>query len=225
MRILVVEDEAEMASLLASIVGEAGFVVDVVGSIGDALEASRQRDYGVILLDRRLPDGDGVSRLREFRALRPSARIIMVSALDALTDKVGGLDAGADDYLTKPFQSEELLARIRACLRRPAGEALPPLALGALSLDLASREVAVEGRPCAFNRRELMLLQAMMCRANRVATRESLMEEVYGLQDDVQANTLDSLVARLRRRLESLNARIEVHTVRGIGYMLTEAPR
>jgi two-component system OmpR family response regulator len=225
MRILVVENEVEMASLLASIVGEAGFVVDIVGSIGDALEATRQRDYSLILLDRRMPDGDGVSRLREFRALRPSARIIMVTALDALTDKVGGLDAGADDYLTKPFQGEELLARIRACLRRPAGETLPPLVVGSLSLDLATRVVAIEGRPCALNRRELMLLQAMMCRANRVATRESLMEEVYGLQDEVQANTLDTLVARLRRRLEGLDAGIEVHTVRGIGYMLTEASR
>jgi two-component system OmpR family response regulator len=225
MRILIVEDAAEMASLLASIVGEAGFVADIVGSIGDGLEATRQLDYSLILLDRRMPDGDGASRLREFRALRPGARIIMISALDALTDKVDGLDAGADDYLTKPVQGEELLARIRACLRRPAGEALPPLVLGALSLDLSTREVAIEGRPCAFNRRELMLLQAMMCRANRVATREALMDEVYGLQDEVQANTLDTLVARLRRRLESLEARIEVHTVRGIGYMLTESPR
>jgi len=224
MRILVVEDEAEMASLLASILGEAGFVVDIVGSIGDALEATRQRDYSLILLDRRMPDGDGVWRLHEFRTLRPGARIIMVTALDALTDKVDGLDAGADDYLTKPFQGEELLARIRACLRRPAGAALPPLVVGALSLDLSTREVAIKGRPCALNRRELMLLQAMMCRANRVATRESLMEEVYGIQDEVQANTLDTLVARLRRRLENLDARIEVHTVRGIGYMLTESP-
>lgn len=222
MRILLVEDEAEMARLIGPLVARAGFVIDHATSLGDAMEAARQRAYDLLLLDRRLPDGDGASLVPALRALRPGLRVIMLTALDALTDKVSGLEAGADDYLTKPFQAEELIARIRACMRRPGGEALPPIVVGALSLDLATREVAVGGRPVALNRRELMLLQALMRRASRVTTRESLLEEVYSLEDDVQANTLDTLASRLRRRLTELGAGVEIHTIRGVGYMLAE---
>jgi two-component system OmpR family response regulator len=115
------------------------------------------------------------------------------------------------------------MARIRACHRRPGGVTLPPLVVGLLSLNLSTREIAIAGRPVVVNRRELMLLQALMRRASRVTTREALLDEVYGLQDDVQANTLDTLVSRLRRRLSELGAGVAIHTVRGIGYMLTES--
>lgn len=222
MRILLVEDEPEMARLIASLVAATGLTVDHVGNLADAREATAHRAYDLLLLDRRLPDGDGVSFLPALRAMQPGARVMLLTAMDALNDKVSGLEAGADDYLTKPFQGEELIARIRACLRRPAGETLPPLRVGALSLDFASRDVTVNGRFVAFNRRELMLLQALMRRVSRVTTRETLLEEVYGLADDVQANTLDTLVSRLRRRLAELEAGVELHTVRGVGYMLTE---
>jgi two-component system OmpR family response regulator len=223
MRILLVEDEPEMARLIASLVTEAGFAVDHVTSLAEALEASRQHAYSLLLLDRRLPDGDGLSLLPTLRSMWPGIRVMMLTALDELSERVFGLDAGADDYLTKPFQGEELIARIRACHRRPGGAALPPLVVGLLSLDLATREVAVAGRPVAVNRRELMLLQALMRRASRVTTREALLDEIYSLQDDVQANTLDTLVSRLRRRLSELGASVAIHTVRGIGYMLTES--
>lgn len=221
MRILLVEDEPEMARLIASLVAAIGLTVDHVSNLADAREATAQHAYDLLLLDRRLPDGDGVSFLPTLRATRPGARVMLLTAMDALNDKVSGLEAGADDYLTKPFQGEELIARIRVCLRRPTGEALPPLRVGALSLNFTSRDVTVNGRFIAFNRRELMLLQALMRRVSRVTTREALLEEVYGLADDVQANTLDTLVSRLRRRLAELEAGVELHTVRGVGYMLT----
>lgn len=222
MRILLVEDEPEMARLIASLAASAGIMTDRAPSLLEALEAGRQRAYDMVIVDRRLPDGEGLSLVPVFRELCPGIRIMVLSALDALGDKVSGLDAGADDYMTKPFQGEELVARIRACLRRPGGVALPPLVVGALSLDLHTREVIVAGKPVAFHRRELMLLQALMRRASRVATRETLVDEVYSLEDDVQANTLDSVVSRLRRRLQESGARASIHTVRGIGYILAE---
>lgn len=225
MRILVVEDEPQMAELVEGIVSKAGFSVDKVHTMAEAIEASRQRHYELILLDRRLPEGDALSRLREFRALRPSTRIVMLTALDALHDKVDGLDAGADDYITKPFQGEELVARVRACMRRPAGQELPALVVGSLSFDFRTLEVTNAGHPCVCSRRELMLLRALMLRVDRVTTREALIDEAFNLHDDVQANTLDTVVARLRRRLQNVGASVEIHTVRGVGYMLTASRR
>lgn len=222
MRILIVEDEREMARLIASLAEGAGFIADRVVSLAEAREAVRQRAYDMAIVDRRLPDGEGLTLVSGFRELHPGLRIMVLSALDALSDKVSGLDAGADDYMTKPFQGEELVARIRACLRRPGGDVLPPLVVGAISLDLGTREVTVAGSPVAFHRRELMLLQALMRRASRVTTRETLVEEVYSLGDEVQANTLDSVVSRLRRRLQDLGAGVSIHTVRGIGYILAD---
>lgn len=223
MRILLVEDEPEMGRLVGSIVRSAGFAVDFVSALADAREATRQHPYDLVLLDRRLPDGDGVSFVPTLRSMRPGARIMVLTALDAVSDKVVGLDAGADDYLTKPFQAEELIARIRACLRRPAGEVIPPIVVGALSLDLRTLEVTINGRPLALNKRELLLLQALMRRADRVTTRETLVEEIYSLDDNVQSNTLDTVVSRLRRRLDALGSGTVIHTVRGIGYMMCQS--
>lgn len=223
MRILLVEDEREMSRLVASLVTLAGFAVDQVQCLTDAVEAARQHQYGMLLLDRRLPDGDGVSMVPTFRSMRPGIRIMILTALDDLNERISGLDAGADDYLTKPFQGEELVARVRACARRPGGVEIPPLVVGRLSFNFATREVSVCDRPVTMNRRELMLLLALLRRVNRVTTREALLEEVYSLQDEVQANTLDTVVSRLRRRLTELQTGVAIHTVRGIGYMLTES--
>lgn len=223
MRILLVEDEREISRLVASLVARAGFAVDQVHCLADAIEAARQHEYGLLLLDRRLPDGDGVTIVPTLRSITPGVRIMMLTALDDLSERITGLDAGADDYLTKPFQGEELIARVRACARRPGGMEIPPLVVGGLSLNFATREVSVRGRPVMLNRRELMLLLALLRRANRVTMREMLFDEVYGLQDEVQSNTLETVVSRLRRRLMELEAGVSIHTMRGIGYMLTES--
>lgn len=225
MRILLIEDECEMARLIASLVSHAGFVIDKVASLGDALASLRVTAYDLLLLDRRLPDGDGISALSAARALRPGIRIIIITALDGLTEKISGLEAGADDYLTKPFQGEELIARIRACMRRPGGNVLPKIVVGSVAFSLETNEVEVAGQPIALNRREMMLLRSLMQRASRVAARETLIQEIYGADDQVQMNALDSIVSRLRRQLASLDARVEIHTIKGRGYLLTEQAR
>lgn len=225
MRILLIEDQSEMARLIASLVTHAGFVVDQVASLADALASLQVNGYDLLLLDRRLPDGDGISIVPPARALHPGIRVIMITALDGLTEKISGLEAGADDYLTKPFQGDELIARIRACMRRPGGDLLPAIVVGALAFNLENNEVAVGGRPIVLNRREMMLLRSLMQRASRVAARETLIQEIYGVDEDVQANALDTIVSRLRRQLAAHEAQVEIHTVKGRGYLLTEQAR
>ena len=212
-----------MARLIAQLVAQAGFVVDHERNAGDGLSAARRAAYDLVLLDRRLPDADGLGLLAPLRALHPGIRIMMLTALDSLSDTVSGLDAGADDYLTKPFRGAELISRIRACLRRPGAAAQPPLVVANLTFDLASREVNIEGRPVEMHRRELLLLEALMRRARRVVTREALLEEIYGRDGAVQQHTLDNLVWRLRRRLEMSEACVSIHLARGLGYILAEA--
>lgn len=222
MKILLVEDEKEMARLVASLIAHSGFKIDVVTTMADAFHAIREGAYDLLLLDRRLPDGDGASILKAARRLHPGIRVIMLTALDALSDKISGLNAGADDYLTKPFQGDELIARIRACFRRPGGEIRPPIVVGALSYDLQTDDVSVDGSLIHLSRRELMLLRTLVQRVSRVTSRESLLTEIYGSEDDVRDTALETIVSRLRRRLSELHARVEIHTVRGRGYLLAE---
>ncbi len=135
MRILVVEDQPDIFVFHRRRRDESGYFADCVGTLGDAIEALKSFDYPVMLLDRRLPDGDGVSALPEIRAARPGVRVLLVTAMHAIDDRIGGLDAGADDYLTKPFEIDELLARLRVSLRRPCAAIAPCIALGALTFD------------------------------------------------------------------------------------------
>lgn len=222
MRILLIEDELDMARLIGALVAREGFVVDQGRSLDDAIMAAKSSPYDLILLDRRLPDGDGLSLLPSLRRMQPGVRVIMLTALDALNERVSGLDAGADDYLTKPFEEEELVARIRACLRRPGSETQPPAALGALTFDFTTREATVSGRPLALRQRERILLETLIRRSGRVAVREALLEEVYGQEAVVQPHALDTLIWRLRRRLTESDAGVTIHLVKGIGFALTE---
>lgn len=223
MRVLLVEDEPEMARLVAVNVGAAGFTVDQVTSIGDADTALKVARYALVLLDRRLPDGDGLTLIGRIRRVQPGVPVIVLSALDAVLDRVRGLDKGADDYLPKPFDTDELLARIRAALRRPGAEDAPPIACGRLAFDLSSRSVTIGGSPLTLKRRELSLLESLIRRAGRVVQRETLVEEIYGFDDDIQSNTLDAHVSRLRARLADLGAGVLIHPIRGVGYLLDRA--
>jgi DNA-binding response OmpR family regulator len=223
LRLLLVEDESEMAKLVASLIAEAGYGIDHVRSIADAIEAVRLILYDLVLLDLRLPDGDGMTMLPALRDMRPGIRVIMLTARDKVDDMVSGLEAGADDYLTKPFRGPELIARVRACLRRPGGRCQPPAVIGALTFDLQTREVLIGGRPIVFHPRELALLEALARRMNRVVPRGALFQDIFGFGDTVHDNALDALVSRVRRRLTDLGSGVTIHPVRGIGYVLTEA--
>lgn len=222
MRVLLVEDEAELAALVAAKFGENGLIVDRFGCLADAVEAVETTAYSLAVCDRRLPDGDGADLVATLRRLQPDCPVILLTAMDAIGDRIDGLDAGADDYITKPFAFDELMARIRVQLRRTQGtRAMAVTQVGSLRFDLSSREVWVEDQPLTLHRRELALLGALMTRSGRVVTRESLIGQVYGFDDEIQSNALDAMVSRLRRRLES--AGVAVHTIRGVGYMLTKA--
>ncbi len=221
MRMLLIEDEPEMSRLIARCVTDAGFMVDCVGSLAEAEAALAIKRYALALLDRRLPDGDGLALLPFLRSSAPGTPVIVLTALDEVREKVRGLNAGADDYLAKPFDMDELLARIRAALRRPGGEPPPAISCGDVVFDPATRDVTVRGELLVLGRRELVLLEILICRAGRVVQRGTLLNEVYGFDDEVQPNALDAHVSRLRGRL--IKARVVIHPVRGVGYMLDEA--
>ncbi|MDW9610769.1 response regulator [Sinorhizobium meliloti] len=220
MRILLVEDEAEFAKAMRGALERDRFVVDWVTSISLASEASRSHVHELVLLDRTLPDGDGLSLIPQLRADNPGVPIIVLSARGELTDRVAGLDDGADDYLVKPFDLAEMLARIRAVQRRPNELAPDEIVVGDLVFDMAFGGARVHGTQLVLQRREAAVLTALIRRRGRVVLRETIEEAVYGFDDAIQSNTLDSHISRLRRKFSEAGAGVEIHTVRGVGYLL-----
>jgi len=221
MRILILEDNDDLALRLVEQIAADGFEVDRAATILEAGEKIAAFTYSLALLDRRLPDGDGVRLLPEIRSKQPNARIIMLTALDQEHEKVAGLDAGADDYLAKPYNPKELMARIRANVRRLDGVFTPVARVANLCLAPDSRDVTVDGRAVVLQRRELTLLEALMRRPGRVVPRDRIVEDLYGDDDDLHWNHLNSIVSRLRKTLTEAGARVEIHVARGIGYFIT----
>jgi DNA-binding response OmpR family regulator len=224
MRILLVEDEPRLAESLRAVLQRERFIVDHAGGLEAAREASLSGSFDLVLLDRSLPDGEGLSLLPSLRAGSPGIHVIVLSARDGIDDRVAGLDGGADDYLTKPFSVDEMLARIRAVRRRPVELVGEKIHAGKLVFDLAHEEVDVGGVRIDLPRRELRVLAALIKRRGRTVQREALENAVFGFDDEIQSNTLDSHVSRLRRRLNAAGARIEIHAIRGVGYLLREVP-
>jgi len=224
MRILLVEDEPEMATALASALKRYDMVVDHAPTLAEAAEAIAADVHGAVLLDRQLPDGDGLALIPKLRARSEGVPIIVLTARGELTDRIAGLDSGADDYLAKPFAVEELLARLRAVLRRPAGMHPDIVKAGRLAFDFGHREASVDGRPLELPRRELLVLETLMRRLGRTVLRSALEEAVYSFDDAVQSNALDTHVSRLRRKLADVNAAVEIHGIRGVGYLLKQVP-
>ena len=222
MRILLVEDEPEMAAALSAALKSYDMVVDHVPTLADAEEAISADVHAAVLLDRRLPDGDGLSLIPKVRARVDGIPIIVLTARGDLADRIAGLDSGADDYLTKPFSVEEVLARLRAVLRRPAGLQSDHVRAGRLTFDFSHREASVEGRPLELPRRELLVLEALLRRMGRTVLRPTLEEAVYNFDDEIQSNALDTHVSRLRRKLAEADAGIEIHGIRGVGYLLKQ---
>ncbi|MEO5324995.1 response regulator transcription factor [Mesorhizobium sp. CC13] len=222
MRILLVEDEPELASALRTALKRHDMVCDHAASLLEAADYADAESYDAILLDRQLPDGDGLTLVPRLRARGNATPVMVLTARGDTADKVDGLDMGADDYLAKPFAFEELLARLRALLRRPAAIQAQVIRAGELVLDLGHREVSVRGEAMSLPRRELLVLEALMKRTGRMVQRASLMEAVFGLDDEIQSNALDTHVSRLRRKLADAACGVEINGVRGVGYLLRE---
>jgi len=224
MRILLVEDETEFAATVLAALEREKFVVDHVDSLALAREACRLHAYDLVLLDRTLPDGDGLALVPALRAAIAGLAVIVLSARGDLLDRVAGLDEGADDYLVKPFALEELFARIRAVRRRPAELGPEEIHVGALVFDIANDEASVAGVRLDLARRELRVLATLVKRRGRTVPRESLEQGVYGFDDVIQSNTLDSHISRLRRKLAAAGADVEIHAIKGVGYLLQARP-
>jgi len=221
MRVLVVEDERKVASFIRQGLEEEGHTVEVSGDGLDALDlAVAAPPYDLIVLDVRLPRLDGFSVLRKLRAQRVSTPVLLLTARDAVADKVTGLDLGADDYLTKPFAFDEFLARVRALLRRAQTVAPPVLRVADLTLDPATREVRRGSRALTFTMREYALLEYFIRNAGRVLTRPMIAEHVWGLDFDSETNLIDVYVGYLRRKIDTDGQPALLHTVRGAGYVL-----
>ncbi|GLQ88588.1 response regulator [Dyella flagellata] len=222
MRVLLVEDEPELARALRAALQQQGMLADIAPSLMQAHEALRLNVHDLVLLDRHLPDGDGATLIPATRKCRADLPVIMLTARSSLADRVGGLDLGADDYLVKPFAVEELLARMRAVSRRPSRPALPVAMIGNLKFDFASHEAFVGGALLPLPRRQLLVLEALFLRHGRTVRRSVLQESVYDFNDEIQSNALDAHVSKLRRALSEAGARVDIHVIRGIGYLLKE---
>lgn len=220
-RVLLVEDDSALAREIIRALTRNHWALDHVASLANAFEAVIQHPYRLILLDRRLPDGDGLALVPAARSRPAPPAIIFLTASDEIADRIAGLDAGADDYIVKPFALDELLARMRAAVRRPlAGAQTEPVVIGRLSFEPKSREARVGGKALVLPRRELALLEVLVGRAGRVVQRAYLESELYGFDAEVTGNALETLVSRLRRRLDEVDAGLELRTIRGVGYML-----
>jgi heavy metal response regulator len=226
MRVLVVEDEAAVAKFIQQGLTEAGYAVDVASDGQEALDYASAAQYDIIVLDIMLPKIDGLSVLRKLRDTGTQASVLLLTARDAVEDRVQGLDTGADDYLVKPFAFPELLARIRALLRRPALQTGTILSAGDLEMDLARREVRRAGCRIELSPREFALLESLMRHPNQVVSRSQLMQHVWNFDFYGDSNIVDVYIGYLRRKVDQESAYPIIHTVRGVGYRLgTEVNR
>lgn len=223
MRFLLVEDEVEIADYLQRFLHKEKYTVDLAEDLETAKEALLGNEYPIVILDRILPDGDGVSLVDFARKKGLNTRFLVLSALGDLEKRIEGLEIGADDYIVKPFEPEELLARIRAALRRPLPELKKIWKCGDLSFDQQSRVVLIKETPILLPRRELSILEVLIKSVGRVVTRDILESEIYGYDDEIQSNTIESHMSRLRKHLSKHNPGVKIHAVRGVGYMMKEA--
>ncbi|OAI29787.1 DNA-binding response regulator [Methylosinus sp. R-45379] len=222
MRVLLVEDEPEMASALRAALTRHDMIVDHAPTLFEAEVIVGACSYDAMVLDRRLPDGDGLSLIPKLRAQGNFVPVLVLTARGDLSDRVTGLDQGADDYLAKPFAFDEFMARLRALLRRPANVQSTSIRAGRLSFDFMNREASIEDKVLDLTRREILVLEALLRRLGRMVPRALLMEAVFALDNEVQPNALDTQVSRLRRKLA--DGGVIINGVRGVGYLLREAP-
>lgn len=217
MKAILIEDDPSLALALRRFFETHGLVLEVAASIKSASARLRAEEWDFVLLDRMLPDGDGLGLIPEIRSLRPSASILVMTARDQISDRIQGLDSGADDYLVKPFNPDELLARMRAIERRIHSQLVSSvLALDHLEIDLGKRSVWCHGKPVELTTKQWSVLRTLLSRPNRIVTRQLLSESIYHSGDESESNTIEVFIHALRKRLQT--NRIE--TIRGIGYRM-----
>ncbi len=220
MKVLIVEDQQRMGLFLKQGLSEHSYTVSLVGSCREARDALCETSYDVIVLDLGLPDGDGLDLLREWRQNGFNEPVLILSARDAVEDRIEGLNRGADDYLPKPFSLEELLARIRSLVRRHSTSKETVLEHRGIKLDLLSHTVQVKGKPIALTSREFALLEIFMQNVGRILPRTLISEKIWEAHYDVDTNLLDVYMSRLRSKFETVPEQPLFKTVRGVGYQL-----
>ena len=218
MRVLVVEDESALSAQLASALTEAGYAVDCATDGERADFLGQTEVYDAVVLDLGLPKVDGLTVLRRWRDARVAVPVLVLTARDSWHEKVRGIDSGADDYVAKPFRMEELLARLRALIRRSSGQATAEIRSGAVALDTRGARVTVEGRPVRLTSHEFRVLSYLMHHRGRVVSQGELTDHIYAADSDRDSNTVEVFIARLRRKLGPG----AIETVRGLGYRMAE---
>jgi two-component system response regulator QseB len=221
MRLLIIEDNERLAGLIAAGLDRQGYACDLASTLNGADDCIAAADYDAVILDLGLPDGDGLAWLSRVRRNGRMMPALILTARGALGDRIAGLDAGADDYLVKPAEVEEIAARLRALLRRPGNRAPTVMTSGAIAFDTASRTASINGASLVLSRREADLLELLMRREGTVVQRSTIEEALYSFNDPVTPNAIDAVISRLRRKLEEHDQTGQLHTVRGVGYMLT----
>lgn len=225
MRLLIVEDNQDLAALLARGLNSAGLTSDRARTADDARAMLAVAQYAAVILDLGLPDDDGLNVLKDMRDQANATPVLVLTARGRVDDRVRGLQAGADDYLVKPFDFEELLARVQSLLRRPGAFLGRTLTIGNLVFDSVSRETRVGDQLLNIPVRETEILELLLRRINRVVPKTTVESQLFGSQEDLGSNAIEVYVHRLRKRLEAHGADARIQTMRGIGYVLNQAPR
>lgn len=218
MKLLLIEDELALSEALTALLRTEGFAVDPVARLQMAETALSMSTYDGVLLDLYLPDGDGMAWLRRLRARGDTTPVIIMTARDQVSDRIAGLQNGADDYVTKPFDVQELLARLGAVLRRAQGSASSWLQVGSLALDLQGRRARVDTQDIELTAKEWAVLEKLASRPGRIVNKEALDQALYSFDDDVGSNTLEVYISRIRKKI----GKHRVETLRGLGYRLVE---
>ena len=220
MRVLLVEDSKRLQTTVGAALRRSGFAVDLAGDGEEGLWQATSNDYDVIVLDIMLPRLDGVTLLQRLRQQGNPTHVLLLTAKDTVEDRVRGLQAGADDYLVKPFALEELLARVEALCRRAYGSKQTQLVMGDLVIDTVAKEVVRAGQSVALKPREYLLLEYLARRAGQVVTRRDIESHIYNDEADPMSNVVDSAICSLRKKLNASNPAPLIHTRHGLGYML-----
>ncbi|MBS1990960.1 MAG: response regulator transcription factor [Cyanobacteria bacterium SZAS LIN-3] len=220
MRLLLVEDDEILSDGISKALRQAGYTVDQIAGGQDADTALSSNIFDLLILDLGLPKLDGLEVLRRLRARKQTLPVLILTARDRLEDRVMGLDFGADDYLTKPFDLPELEARIRAMIRRQMAAGEVEVSYGALKLDTVARRVTGRDEVIELSARELALLEVFMLRANNVVSKEQLIEHMYGFEEEVSHNAIEVNIHRLRKKIEPYN--VSIKAIRGLGYLLSD---